>query len=187
MEARISSEASNYRLQQVGERARDLHLEGYHCSETILRAVWPFVLPEEPLTKEIMKMVMPFRGGMGASMSSHCGGLTVGIMLIGAVFGRDDLEGDGRLAPAISRKYWQLFLDEFKTSQCTLLKQGEAGPEAPTRCGCIMVRSSILITSLIDAIKAENPTLEEIYSWKVDRSKEPCHEKVVPMKTSDAD
>ena len=187
MQAKISSEASNERLRLVGEKILNLHSEGYHCSETILRGVWPFILPEEPLTKEIMKMVMPFRGGMAASMSSHCGGLTVGILLIGAVYGREGLEGDGKLAPAIARKYWQLFLDEFETSQCTLLRQGEPGPEAPTRCGCIMVRSAILITSLIDAIEKEKPSIDEIHSWKVDRSNEPCHEKVVPMKSSDED
>lgn len=185
MEMKINGQAFNDRLKAVAECSKKLHLEGFHCSETILRGVWPFIMPDTPLTDEILKMSMPFRGGMAASMSSHCGGLTVGIMLIGAVFGRKDLDGDGKLAPSISRKYWQLFLDEFKTSQCTLLRQGEPGPEAPTRCGCIMVRSAVLITSLVDTIEKEKPSIDEIYSWKVDRTDEPCHEKVVPMKASD--
>jgi hypothetical protein len=50
---------------------------------------------------------------------------------------------------------------------------------------CIMVRSSVLITSLIDAIEKEKPAIEEIHSWKVDRHNEPCHEQVPPMKSSD--
>lgn len=177
----------NDRLKAVGDRTLEFHIDGYHCSESVLRGVWPFILPDQPLTDEIKKMIMPFRGGMGASMSSHCGGLTVGMMLLGVLYGRPDLEGDGRLAPAIARKYWQMFLDEFGTSQCTLLRQGEPNLEAPTRCGYIMLRSAMLITSLVDYIEQEKPSIEEIYSWEVDRSNEPCHEKVVPMKTSDAD
>ena len=185
METIITSKAVNDRLKQVAEKTNQLHEEGYHCSETILRGVWPFIMPDKPLTDEITKMIMPLRGGMAASMSSHCGGLTVGILMIGARYGRADLEGDGKLAPSIARKFWQLFLDEFETSQCTLLRSGEPGPEAATRCGCIMVRSAVLVTSLIDAIEKEKPSLEEIRSWKVDRTNEPCHEKVPPMKSSD--
>ena len=185
VEGPISCIALNDRLKQVHDKTLQVHLEGYHCSETIIRGVWPFVLPDRPLTDDILKMVMPFRGGMAATMSSHCGGLTLGILVIGALYGRASLDGDGKLASAISRKYWQIFLDEFGTTQCTLLRQGEPTPEAPTRCGGIMVRSAVLIVSLIDFIEAQQPSLEEIYAWKVDRSKEPCHEKVVPMKSSD--
>ncbi len=185
MQSVISSKANNDRLREVAEKTNQLHLEGYHCSETILRGVWPFIMPEKVLTDEIIKMIMPLRGGMAASMSSHCGGLTVGILMIGARYGRVDLQGDGKLATSIARKYWQHFLNEFETSQCTLLRSGDPGPEADTRCGCIMVRSAVLITSLMDAVEKEKPSIEEIHSWKVDRHNEPCHEQVVPMKSSD--
>ncbi len=185
MQSVITSRANSDRLREVAKRANQLHAEGYHCSETILRAVWPFVMPETSLSDEIIKMIMPLRGGMAATMSSHCGGLTVAVLMIGARFGRVDLQGDGKLAPSIARKYWQIFLDEFETSQCTLLRSGEPGPEAESRCGCIIVRSSVLITSLIDAIEKEQPAIEEIHSWKVDRRNEPCHEQVAPMKSSD--
>lgn len=172
-------------ITEVGQRVLNLHLQKYHCSESLIRAVWSFVLPDEELTNTIIKMIMPLRGGIGASMSSHCGGLTVGFMMIGAVYGRTDLDGDGRLSPALCRRYWKMFLDEFETSNCTLLRSGEAGPEAPTRCGCIMVRSAQLMLKFFNTIAEEKKSLEDIYAFKFDRSKEPCHEQVVPMKSSD--
>ena len=172
-------------IENVGKTVLDLHLQQYHCSETLIRALWPFIIPEEELSPRILKIAMPFRGGLGASMSSHCGGLTIGFMLIGAVYGRTDLAGDGRLAPALCRQYWKMFLDEFGTSNCTLLRAGKPGPEAPSRCGCIMVRSAQLVLKFFNKIHAENQDLDSIYSFKLDRTKEPCHEQVIPMKSSD--
>jgi hypothetical protein len=124
MQSVISSRANSDRLGEVAKRANQIHNEGYHCSETILRTVWPYIMPDKELSDEIKKMVMPLRGGIAATMSSHCGGLMVPILMIGVRYGRVDLQGDGKLAPSISRKYWQLFLDEFGTSQCTLLRSG---------------------------------------------------------------
>jgi len=131
-------------------------------------------------------MVMPLRGGMASTMSSHCGGLTIGILLIGVVYGRDNVEtGDARLAPALSRRFWKMFLEEFGTSNCTLLRSGEPGTEAPSRCGCIMVRSVRLLLNLFNNIYNEHPDLETIYAYEVDRSKEPCHEEVSPLKAKE--
>lgn len=124
---------------------------------------------------------MPLRGGMAGTMSSHCGALTSGILLIGALYGRLEPDGDETLAPAIARRYWQMFLDEFGTSHCTTLRQGEAGPEAPTRCGCIMVRASRLLLGWLREVQEHPPTAEEIETWQVDRTEEPCHEKIRPI------
>lgn len=124
---------------------------------------------------------MPLRGGMAGTMSSHCGGLTVGILIIGALYGRLEPEGDDQLAPAVARRYWQLFLDEFGTSHCTTLRQAEPGPEAPTRCGCIMVRSARMLLRLLREVQAHPLTAGQIEDWQVDRTKEPCHEKIRPV------
>ena len=124
---------------------------------------------------------MPFRGGMASTMSSHCGALTAGILVIGALYGRLEPDGDPKLAPAIARRYWQTFLDEFGTSHCTTLRQGEPGPEAPTRCGGIIVHSSRMLLQLLQDLQQHPPTPEQLEEWQVDRTKEPCHEKIPPL------
>jgi hypothetical protein len=170
-------------IDSAGKRVIEIHEQEYHCSESLIRTLWPVILPENELSPSIIKMVMPLRGGMASTMSSHCGGLTIGILLIGAVYGRADIEeGDAKLAPALCRQYWKMFLEDFGTSNCTLLRSGEPGPEAPTRCGCIMVRSVHLLLGLFNKIYNEKPDLDTIYSFKLDRSQEPCHERVIPIK-----
>ena len=139
------------------------------------------VLSKTELSDTVLKMAMPFRGGMAGTMNSHCGGLTTGILLIGALYGRLEPDGDEKLAPAIARRYWQMFLDEFGTSHCTTLREAQPGPEAPTRCGTIMVRSVRMLLKLLEDVKEHPPTAQEIAEWQVDRTKEPCHEKIRPI------
>jgi hypothetical protein len=172
-------------IQKAGDLARDIHLEGYHCTETLIRALWPLLLPNEELTDSILRMTMVLHGGMADSMSSHCGGLTTGILIIGALYGRADIQGDARFAPAIARRYWQAFLDEFETSHCTTLKNGQPSGEAPTRCGCIMVRSARLLVKCLQELDLEHTSKEVVYDWKVNRVNEPCHEQIPPMKSSE--
>ena len=173
-------------LRDVGDVVREIHGLGYHCSETLVRALWPYLLPDEELTDTILKMTMVLHGGIGDSMGSHCGGMTAPILLIGAKYGREDINGDARYAPAIARGFWQRFVDEFGTTHCTTLKQDRPpGPEAPTRCGCIMVRSARLLLDYLQELEANRPDKEEMYLWRLDRSQEPCHEHTPVMKSSE--
>ena len=146
-----------------------------------MRAVGAYVLDPSQLTDTALKMAMPLRGGMAGTMSSHCGALTAGILIIGALYGRLEPDGDEELAPAIARRYWQTFLDEFGTSHCTTLREEEPGNEAPTRCGCIMVRSARLLLGVLDEVRLDPPTPREIETWQLDRTGEPCHEKIPPV------
>ncbi len=174
-------------IKAAGDCAANYNSEfGYHCSESILRAAWPLLFPKEELTSMVRKIIMPLRGGIAASMSSHCGGLMVGILLIGGLYGRDDIDGDGRLAPAIARRYWQRFLEEYGTSQCSILRGIDAGEnERNMNCNLIIRNSTMMLLQFINELSADFPTAEKIYSWGVDRTNEPCHEQISPIKSSD--
>ena len=173
------------RLKEVGENALAFKDAGFHCSESLIRAVWPFAIPDRELCDDVLRVVMPFRGGMAGTTGSHCGGLTVGIALAGALYGRVGVDGDFKLAPSVARMYWRIFLEKFGTSNCTLLRRDEPGPEAQSICGCIIVRSARLMIAYFDSLKNDFPPLEEVYSWTVDRRQEECHERVTPMKMND--
>ncbi|NMC46473.1 MAG: C_GCAxxG_C_C family protein [Chloroflexi bacterium] len=162
-----------------------LHSDGYHCSETLVRALWPYLLPEQALTPTILRMTATLHGGMAESMSSHCGGLTVGLLLIGALYGRTEVKGDARYDAAIARGFWQRFLDEFGTSNCTTLKDQPATDPAISRCTYIMVRSAQLLLQYLHEFEATPIDKEALYYWRVDRTKEPCHEQVVPRKPAE--
>ena len=173
-------------LREAGDIARDMHVAGYHCAETVVRALWPYLQPDEELTDTILRMTMVLHGGMGDSMGSHCGAMTAGMLLIGAKYGRTDLNGDARLAPAIARRYWQRFLDEWGTTHCTTLRSNpQLTGDAPTRCGCIIVRSVRLLQEVLQELETNPVPLDEMYLWRLDRSKEPCHEHTPVMKSSE--
>lgn len=172
-------------LRAVKDVVVDLHASGYHCSETLIRALWPYLLPKVELNETILKMTAILHGGMAESMSSHCGGLTVGILLIGAVYGRIDVNGDARYDSAIARGYWQRFLDEFKTSHCSTLKQQAYTGGAQSRCTHIMIRSAQLLLQYLTEMKNNPVNKEGLYLWRVDRSKEPCHELSVPLRPAE--
>jgi C_GCAxxG_C_C family probable redox protein len=168
-------------IESVGEHTLALHDEGYHCSEAIFRAVASKFLPDALKNETILRMVMPFRGGMAATMGSHCGGLTSGILIIGALYGRLSADEDAIIGPALARMYWKLFLDAFGTSHCTTLRKGEPTPEAPTRCGGIMVRSAQMQAAFLLDLQHVMPTKEFARTFRIDRSGEPCHEEIVPL------
>ncbi len=172
-------------LSNLDELIIDFHNQGYHCSETLIRALWPQLLPQCELSETILKMTSTLHGGMAETMSSHCGGLTVGILLIGALYGRSDAKGDARYDCAIARGYWQLFLDEFKTSHCTTLKKETYTGGAQSRCTYIMIRSAHLFLQFISNLKNNPIDKEELYHWRVDRTIEPCHEQIIPLKPAE--
>jgi hypothetical protein len=176
---------SSERIKQVGEDALAFKEQGFHCSESLIRAVWPYVLPERALSDDVLRIIMPFRGGISGSTSSHCGGLTVGVALAGAIYGRLKTDEDPKLASSVVRMYWRIYLENFGTSNCTLLRRDEPGPEAPSICGCLIARAARLMVAYFDSLKMDMPPLEEVYAWTVDRSQEPCHERVVPMWPND--
>jgi len=172
-------------LRDIRDLVIDLHTAGYHCSETLIRALWPYLLPEKELDETILRMTSTLHGGMAETMSSHCGGLTIGILLIGAKFGRIDVAGDARYDSALARGYWQRFLNEFHTSHCTTLKQEEYKGNTPSRCTYIMVRSAQILLQYLDEMKKNPVDKEELYYWRVDRTKEPCHEQIAPLKPAE--
>jgi C_GCAxxG_C_C family probable redox protein len=172
-------------LREVGELVIDLHAAGYHCSETLIRALWPYLLPDRKLDETILKMTSTLHGGMAESMSSHCGGLTIGILLIGAMYGRIDVNGDARFDSALARGFWQRFLNEFGTSNCTTLKQGNFLGGTPSRCTYIMVRSARILVEYVSEFKQNPVEKADLYHWRVDRTKEPCHEQIFPLKPAE--
>ncbi len=183
----LTDSLSVNRVRAVGVDTLNIKNAGYHCSETLIRAVWPYLLPGRELSDDVLRVVMPLRGGMAGTTGSHCGGLTIGIAMAGALYARLDPSGDACLATSVARGYWQHFLDEFGTSNCTLLRRDPPGVEAPTICGCIMVRSARLMVAYFDWLKKTQPTHGEMYSWSVDRSREECHEHVTPLRMDEVE
>jgi len=91
-------------------------------------------------------------GGLADTETGRCGALIGGMMVIGALYGRSDVEDDDALANLVARRYWELFLEAFGTDHCGTLKTGEVGPEYPSVCGTIMARASGILANLLEEL-----------------------------------
>jgi len=136
---------------ETGEAALKIFEKGYHCSEAIARALGVKYIPESDLNDTFYRVTGIYQGGVAGTKQSECGVLTAGMMVIAALYGRSSMDEDESRAVELSQKYWDMFKEEFETSNCTVLREGPAGPEAATRCGTIVVRGARMLADLLDA------------------------------------
>ncbi len=74
----------------LGEKAHQLHLEGYNCAQAVLLTLNEHMNPEEK-NPVIPKIASGFGGGMGRC-GSVCGALTGAIMAIGLKYGANEID-----------------------------------------------------------------------------------------------
>ncbi len=72
--------------QGMCDKAVDLFLKGFHCSQAILQACSPMLEGKAP-SEELIAAMAPFGGGMGSS-GKVCGTLSGALALIGYTMGK---------------------------------------------------------------------------------------------------
>ncbi len=73
---------------QMCEKAVELFLNGFHCSQAILEACSPLLGDKKP-SDDLIAAMAPFGGGMGSS-GKVCGTLSGGLALIGFTMGKTE-------------------------------------------------------------------------------------------------
>ena len=100
-----------------------LALKGYSCSEAIVMAVGGYALGHvDPL---VIKMASGFAGGIKPERKEICGALSGGIMVIGALYGRQSVSKDNDLCQKLVNNYYKLFADFYGCVHCQDLQDKE--------------------------------------------------------------
>lgn len=135
---------------ELAERAAALLREGYHCSEAVLMAVGPRVVRD--WHPACARMSCGFAGGTGGSRQEICGALAGGVMVIGALFGRETLEDD-TLCQRLTKQFRARFLETFGMTQCARLRAEVIETEEGLgSCEVLVCRTTmILLHVLADA------------------------------------
>lgn len=137
------------RQKQIAEKARQMFILGYHCSEAIIR-----VFNEEynlNYNSKMIKMATGLGGGMGKAKCS-CGTVTTGTIILSAIYGRLDLHDDDSLAFDLARELNERFKEKFKVTCCVVLtKNADWGhPNHISACSEYVYTSALILSDILD-------------------------------------
>lgn len=142
------------RQQLIAERAKQLFIRGYHCSEAIVR-----VFNEEyglGFNKAMIRMATGLGGGMGKAKCS-CGTVTTGSIILSAIYGRYDLHDDDSLAFDLAKELNLRFKEQFKVCCCSALTRhvNWGHPNHISTCSDYVYGAALILADIMDRCKED--------------------------------
>ena len=122
--------------------------ENYHCSEAILLAAAGHYTPKlDPLA---VRLSTPFAGGVGCSNMELCGALAGGLLVIGALYGREDAQTNDDLCQNLSLQWRERFLQEFGDTCCQDLRENWVGQPGQPDCKALVGQAASLLVDFLE-------------------------------------
>ncbi len=106
-------------MENVEERAYAYFQSGFHCAESISKAV--VELHGNESKSEVQRFTSGFMGGIGATHEDVCGALTGGIVAIGCLHGRTEPCQDIQIVKELAAEFRSRFIEEFGSSNCRVI------------------------------------------------------------------
>ncbi len=131
---------------QIATAAGKMLSQGYHCSEAVYWAGTQ--LYPEKISPELQKLATPFAGGVGGTNDGLCGALTGGILVIGALYGREDGDTNDKLCQDLAAAFYRKFQEAFQHVICRDIKAGWRKEFGHDNCENL-VRETVLILANI--------------------------------------
>lgn len=131
------------------ERALEYFMQGYSCSESVVKAAIDKGLVHE----SALPLATPFSGGIGSGCV--CGAIAGMQIIIGSMYGRDDKERNGKKARELAAKSIVMFKEKNKATCCKVLTAGfiMSSPERKQHC-CKMINDCVeIINELLELNK----------------------------------
>jgi len=155
------TDAKKLELENIAaEKCEAYRKQGFHCSESSLRAVAETLDIE--ISEDFKRISSGFRGGGGGYME-RCGIVEVGIMLISYLYGRTDPTVDEGQYSYLVRVLHERFIRELGSYTCRQLLPWSRANTAECNCSIIYDKGARILTRLLlDAPELlENMTEEE--------------------------
>jgi C_GCAxxG_C_C family probable redox protein len=103
--------------EQASEKAFKYFNSGYHCAESIAKAIVE-VHGREPDGAEVQRYAAGFQGGIGGTHEDICGALSGGIVAIGCLQGQREAGQDNQQVRTLTTEFRRRFIAEFGSSNC---------------------------------------------------------------------
>lgn len=101
---------------EVGEKAYQYHLSGFHCAEAVFRAVLECYAAEP--APDLIRIATAFGGGIGHTFQDTCGAFTGAVMAAGYLLGRTEPGVDWEPAYTPAAALRERFVQEYGTTNC---------------------------------------------------------------------
>lgn len=144
--------------EKIEKKAFDYFQSGFHCAESILKAILE-QYAEEP-DSEIPKMASGLVGGIGGTHEDICGALAGGIIAIGYLFGRTKPGADIRETREIATEFRRRFIAGFGSTNCGVLLEGIGKQENMIKCKRLTAGAAGLLSEIL----AERKELRDVIS-----------------------
>lgn len=113
------------------EIVKNYKLQGYHCSESIIRTVNDVL--DLKMSDDVLRCACGFRGG-GGGYRDRCGIISAGIMIISYMYGRDNSEDDVEGYSSLIRKLHEEFKNHFGTIYCRDIYAKQKSKQVENTC-----------------------------------------------------
>ena len=127
-------------------RAAEYFNNGYSCSESIVKeAIDKGLVPQE-----LLPVATSFSGGMGSGCL--CGAIAGSQIVLGHLYGRENVNGNDNLARVKAKQFIEEFKDKYKATCCRVLtaKLDMGSPERKAHCSNMVETCSKILEQLIE-------------------------------------
>lgn len=134
---------------KIAETARNYFIDGYHCSEAIIKTFNDAYRLR--YSKKTIKMATGLGGGMGKAKCS-CGCVTTGSIILSSIYGRYDLHMDDSMAFDLARELNERFKEQFKVTCCVALtrKADWGHPSHVSICSEYVYNTALILAQMLD-------------------------------------
>jgi len=102
------------------------------------------------LTDREQRISTGFAGGIGGTEKELCGVVTMGVAVIGALYGRTTAEMDDQEVQDLAARYRQRFLERFGSLRCGELRESGYGDAAAEPCSKLAERGVRVLIGVIE-------------------------------------
>ena len=107
------------------------------------------------LALRIVRMATGFAGGVGDTQQEMCGALSAGVMIMGALHGRNSLEESDWQALDLATCYRQRFAAELDATRCGHLYERVHTPGGLGSCALVVERATLILLELLAGQRSE--------------------------------
>jgi len=98
---------------------------------------------------DLVPLATGFGGGIGGSKKETCGALVGGVLVLGALFGRDSSDQDDEVVYTLSELYRQRLLKKFGHTQCQPIYDDQHAPGAAGTCASVPKDAAEILLTLL--------------------------------------